>query len=43
MLKAALQLDRLPERLRIYAMGPDSEDARQRPATAVCLFERTVP
>src|SRR5262245_44929114 len=27
MLRAALQLDRLPERLRMYAMGPDSEDA----------------
>jgi methyltransferase (TIGR00027 family) len=40
MLKAALQLGRLPERLRMYATGPQSEDAQQRPATAVCLFER---
>jgi len=41
MLRFALQLDRLPERLRMYAMGAESEDARQRPATAVCLFERS--
>jgi methyltransferase (TIGR00027 family) len=41
MLRAALRLDRLPQRLRMYAMGPDSEDATHRPATAVCLFERS--
>src|SRR5262245_47238294 len=41
MLKAAFQLDRLPDHLRRYATGPDSEYAAQRPATAVCLFERS--
>lgn len=38
MLKAALRLDRLPERLRTYAM--DSREAGQRPASVVCLLER---
>ncbi len=41
MLRAAHELDRLPERLRIYATAPQLEEAGQRPVTAVCVFERT--